>query len=107
VTTNLAGIEHTLIWICVGAALVVFAWMLYSVASFRHHERSPLTAEVLWALIPILIVVVSAAPALKSLLPARDVHTDIAAIDNVEAQKLAPPDAAVAKKAFNEGGVPL
>jgi heme/copper-type cytochrome/quinol oxidase subunit 2 len=97
--------EQTLIWICVGAALIVFVSMLYSVASFRDRRPGRMTTEVLWALIPILIVIVGAAPALTTMLSA-SARSGIAAVNkNVAA---APVHAAEApQKPFHDGAVPL
>lgn len=98
-------IEQILAWICVGVASIVFAWMLYSVAAFKHRAHARPTAEILWALIPIAIVVLSAAPALRQMLPPRAAHIDIAAVDEAAQEPAAAPD--MAKKAFNERPVPL
>ena len=102
------GLEQILIWLCVCAAAIVFAWMLYSVAAFRHRTQAHPTAEILWALIPIMIVVLSAAPALRQVLPKPGSHGDIAvtAEESVSRQgETSAPD--MAKKAFNERAVPL
>jgi len=64
----------TVLWICVGLATAVFAVMLYSIAAFRQppdprlaHYRHSKLVEVLWAIVPIVILVGMAAPAVKAL----------------------------------------
>ncbi len=63
------------LWIGAAIATVIFAMMVYSIVTFC---KSPATAtqkfahrahvEVIWAIIPILILVVTAAPAVKPLI---------------------------------------
>jgi heme/copper-type cytochrome/quinol oxidase subunit 2 len=103
-TTNL---EHLALWCCAGFAVLIFALMLFSVATFRHTPepggRAP-RAEVLWAIVPILIVIAAAAPALKVLMPAT------AAPNVADAKPLAhagTTEGEIPQKAFNEDGVPL
>jgi cytochrome c oxidase subunit II len=64
----------TIIWICAAVAAVIFSVMLYSVATFRSAPgagtaayRHSTIVEVLWALIPIAILVGAAAPAVRAL----------------------------------------
>jgi cytochrome c oxidase subunit 2 len=64
----------TILWICAALAAVIFAVMLYSVATFRSTPgagtaayRHSTIVEVLWALIPIVILVSAAAPAVSGL----------------------------------------
>ena len=64
----------TVLWICVGLAAAVFAVMLYSIAAFRQPPgphlapyRHSKLVEVLWAIVPIVILVGMAAPAVKAL----------------------------------------
>lgn len=64
----------TVLWICAGLATAVFAVMLYSIAAFRQPPGARLAScrhsklvEVLWALVPIVILVGMAAPAVKVL----------------------------------------
>jgi len=64
----------TVLWICVGLAAAVFAVMLYSIAAFRQppgprlaQYRHSKLVEVLWAIVPIVILVGMAAPAVKAL----------------------------------------
>jgi heme/copper-type cytochrome/quinol oxidase subunit 2 len=61
-------------WLCAAAAGAVFAAMMISIATFgrRSDDCPPASAhqkaaEMLWALIPILIVFAAAMPAFKSM----------------------------------------
>jgi cytochrome c oxidase subunit 2 len=64
----------TILWICAALAAVIFGVMLYSVATFRSAPgegtaayRHSTIVELLWALIPIVILVGAAAPAVRTL----------------------------------------
>ena len=98
---------HAVIWACAIAAFAVFAVMLHSIATFRRdagtRTRSA-SAEFFWALIPIIIVVAMAAPAISTQVGPRD--TDATAL---QARDQAGPELAVElpRKAFHEGGIPL
>ena len=71
---------HMLIlWICVAIAVAVFAVMIYSIATFRKSKGAvPATfdhntkAEVIWTVIPVLILVGMAVPAAKTLVKIDD-----------------------------------
>jgi cytochrome c oxidase subunit II len=66
---------YTLIlWLCATTAVVVFGVMIYSIATFPASAGSaPATfrhrtlVEILWAVIPIVIILAMAAPAVKTL----------------------------------------
>ena len=66
------------VWLCVAAAVLVFAAMIFSIVTFGKSLRgcppasvSGKAVEVLWALIPIAIVWAAAMPALRTIvLPA-------------------------------------
>jgi cytochrome c oxidase subunit II len=63
-------------WICVGIAVVVFGVMIYALVKFRHSQGAiPDTTmlhstkvEVIWTIIPVVILVVMAIPAAKVIL---------------------------------------
>jgi cytochrome c oxidase subunit 2 len=67
-----------ILWICVAITAVVFGVMLYSIATFpKAHApevrgagpamfRRSTLAEVLWALVPVMILFGMAAPAVKT-----------------------------------------
>jgi cytochrome c oxidase subunit 2 len=67
-------------WICVGIATIVFAVMIYSLVRFRHSQGAiPDTTilhstqvEVIWTVIPVVILVVMAIPAAKIILQMED-----------------------------------
>ncbi|MBV8657464.1 MAG: cytochrome c oxidase subunit II [Burkholderiales bacterium] len=71
---------HTLLlWICVGISIVVFGAMFYAILKHRKsaghkaanfHES--VTIEIIWTIIPILILVVMAYPATKLILAQKD-----------------------------------
>jgi heme/copper-type cytochrome/quinol oxidase subunit 2 len=63
-----------IIWLCTGIAAAVFATMIVSIVTFGRSLRdsAPTSAsgkatEILWALIPIAIVLAAAAPALRTI----------------------------------------
>ena len=63
-----------IVWLCAALAALVFTVMLYSVATFRRSAvagaasyRHSAAVEVLWSLIPILILFSAAAPAVRSM----------------------------------------
>ena len=62
---------NTMMWLCAAAAIGIFGAILHSVATFRsagervaRYKRSTVI-EVVWALIPILIVIAAAAPSFR------------------------------------------
>ncbi len=67
------------LWVCVAIAAIVFAVMIYSVATFRRSKNSTpatfdhsTTAEVVWTIIPVLILVFMAIPAARVLVAIED-----------------------------------
>ncbi len=67
------------LWVCVAIAAVVFAVMIYSVATFRRSKNAApatfdhsTTAEVIWTIIPVLILVFMAIPAARVLVKIED-----------------------------------
>ena len=71
---------HTLIlWVCVGIFVVVFGAMFYSIFKHRKsvghqaaHFHENTTVEVIWTVIPFLILIGMAIPATKTVLTMRD-----------------------------------
>ena len=61
------------VWLCAAIAIAVFATMIASVIAFRRLSDGPpasvssKAAEILWALIPIAIVLAAAMPALRTI----------------------------------------
>jgi cytochrome c oxidase subunit 2 len=63
-------------WVCAAIAVAVFATMLASIITFRTALRdcprtsvSSKAVEILWVLIPIVIVLATAMPALRMIVP--------------------------------------
>ena len=58
-----------ILWICGFVTAAVFAVMIHSIATFRRSggEQPGALAEILWAIVPIFIMVTSALPAVKML----------------------------------------
>jgi heme/copper-type cytochrome/quinol oxidase subunit 2 len=62
-----------ILWTCAFVAAAVFAVMIHSIATFRRSSlgqpsaRFGSLAEILWAIVPIVIMVTSALPAVKML----------------------------------------
>src|SRR5277367_4131269 len=73
---DMYGLHMEVFWICVGIAVVVFGAMIYSLIKFRHSKGAiPDTTmlhstqvEIIWTLIPVIILVVMAIPAAKIIL---------------------------------------
>jgi cytochrome c oxidase subunit 2 len=73
------GLHMLILWVCVAIALAVFGVMIYSIATFRKSKGSvpatfdhSTTAEVVWTLIPVLILVAMAIPAARTLVKIDD-----------------------------------
>ena len=70
--STLSGLTVTLLWICGAVAATVFIALIYSIVTFKNaadlprmkHSRA---AEILWAIVPIVMLVAMAVPAVKSL----------------------------------------
>jgi heme/copper-type cytochrome/quinol oxidase subunit 2 len=61
-----------ILWICAFVAAAVFAVMIHSIATFRRSNAEPgargrALVEILWAIVPIFIMVSTALPAVKML----------------------------------------
>lgn len=79
ITREVFGLHMLIFWICVAIGVVVFGAMIYSIiyhrasnhptpATFSHST----TAEIVWTVIPIVILVAMAFPAAKSLVAIED-----------------------------------
>src|SRR5512139_4222586 len=76
---DIHGLHMLILWICVAIAVAVFAVMIYSIATFRKSKGAvPATfdhntkAEVIWTVIPVVILVAMAVPAAKTLVKIDD-----------------------------------
>lgn len=83
-TQDIPGLHIGLLWLCGLAAAAVFTAMLVSIASFRHTfasqpaSRTRGTAtEIFWALVPIVIVIAMAAPAVMPLMSIDGAHPTV------------------------------
>jgi cytochrome c oxidase subunit 2 len=68
------GLHMLILWICVAIAVAVFGVMIYSIATFRKSKGAvsatfdhSTTAEIVWTIIPVIILVAMAIPAAKTL----------------------------------------
>lgn len=67
-------------WICVGIAVVVFGAMIYSLIKFRHSQGAvadtamlhSTRVEIIWTIVPVVILVVMAIPAAEGILKMED-----------------------------------
>jgi cytochrome c oxidase subunit II len=74
------GLHMLVFWICVAIAVVVFGAMIYSLLAFRHSKGAvPDTTmvhstkvEIIWTIIPVIILVVMAIPAADLILQQED-----------------------------------
>ena len=77
---EIQGIHMLMFWLCVVIAIVVFGWMIFSLVKFRKSRGAvPDTklvhstlAEIIWTLVPVVILVVTAVPAAKTLIKIED-----------------------------------
>jgi cytochrome c oxidase subunit 2 len=73
------GLHMLILWVCVAIAVAVFGVMIYSIATFRKSKGAvpasfdhSTNAEVLWTLIPVVILVAMAIPAARTLVKIED-----------------------------------
>jgi len=73
------GLHMLILWVCVAIAAAVFGVMIYSIATFRKSKGAvPATfehntkAEIVWTVIPVIILVAMAVPAAKTLVKIDD-----------------------------------
>jgi cytochrome c oxidase subunit 2 len=79
---SMYGLHMEVFWICVGIAVVVFGAMIYSLVKFRRSQGAvPDTTmvhstkvEIIWTIIPVLILVVMAVPAADLILKQEDMR---------------------------------
>ena len=77
---DIYALHMEVFWICVGIAVVVFGVMIYALVKFRHSQGAiPDTTlvhstkvEIIWTIIPVVILVVMAIPAAKVILVMED-----------------------------------
>jgi cytochrome c oxidase subunit 2 len=73
------GLHMLILWVCVAIAVAVFGVMLYSIATFRKSQGAvpatfdhSTTAEIVWTIIPVIILVAMAIPAARTLVKIDD-----------------------------------
>jgi cytochrome c oxidase subunit 2 len=79
ISREIYGLHMLILWICVAIAVAVFGVMIYSIATFRKSKGAVAatfdhntTAEVIWTLIPVIILVAMAIPAARTLVAIED-----------------------------------
>lgn len=80
VAHDVYALHMTIFWVCVGIAVVVFSAMIYSLIAFRKSngavpDRTMLHStkvEIVWTVIPVVILVAMAVPAAKTLIMMED-----------------------------------
>ena len=65
-----------ILWICAFVAAAVFAVMIHSIATFRRASGPSAWREILWAIVPIFIMVSTALPAVRMLASQHSTSTD-------------------------------
>lgn len=76
------GLHMFMLWICVVIGVVVFGVMIYSIATFRKSRGAVAdtalthntTIEVIWTIVPVVILVACAVPAAKTLIKTEDLR---------------------------------
>jgi cytochrome c oxidase subunit 2 len=79
-STEIHGLHMMVFWICVGIAVVVFGAMIYSLLKFRHSQGAvadtamvhSTKVEIIWTIIPAVILVFMAVPAAETLIKIED-----------------------------------
>src|SRR5450432_210928 len=77
---DMYGLHMEVFWICVGIAIVVFGAMIYTLVRFRHSQGAvadtsmlhSTKVEIIWTIIPVVILVVMAVPAAELILKQED-----------------------------------
>src|ERR1700722_20657216 len=77
---NIYGLHMEVFWICVGIAVAVFGVMIYALVKFRRSQGAipdttllhSTTVEIIWTVIPAVILVVMATPAANVILMMED-----------------------------------
>jgi cytochrome c oxidase subunit 2 len=80
VAREVHGLHMTVFWVCVAIAVAVFGVMVYSIVSFRKSKGAvadqtmlhSTKVEIIWTVIPVLILISLAVPAAKTLVRMED-----------------------------------
>jgi len=76
------GLHMLMLWVCVAIGVVVFGVMIYSIATFRKSAGAvadtslthSTTIELIWTIVPVVILVACAVPAAKTLIKTEDLR---------------------------------
>lgn len=76
ISRRIYDLHMTILWVCVAIGIFVFGWMIWSIIAFRKSKGAvPDTTlthstkvEVIWTVIPVLILIGSAVPAARTLI---------------------------------------
>src|SRR5580698_5676547 len=79
---DMYGLHMEVFWICVGIAVVVFGAMIYALVKFRHSQGAvadttmlhSTRVEIIWTIVPVVILVVMAIPAADLILKMEDMR---------------------------------
>ncbi len=79
---DIYGLHMEAFWICVGIAIVVFGAMIYTLVKFRHSQGAiadttmvhSTKVEIMWTIVPVVILVVMAIPAADLILKMEDMR---------------------------------
>src|SRR5215469_6154218 len=86
ISREIYGLHMEIFWICVAIAVVVFGAMIYSIITYRKSKGAVAdvtlvhntTVELIWTAVPVVILIVMAIPAAKTLVEIEDVtKTDL------------------------------
>ena len=86
ISRRIYGLHMLMYWWCVAIGIFVFGWMIYSLVRFRKSQGAvPDTnlthntkAEIIWTVLPILILIGMAVPATRTLIETEDAtHTEL------------------------------
>jgi cytochrome c oxidase subunit 2 len=74
------SLHMTIFWWCVAIGVFVFGWMIWSLVAFRHSKGAKADttivhstrAEIIWTVIPVVILVIMAIPAARTLIAIED-----------------------------------
>jgi cytochrome c oxidase subunit 2 len=80
ISREVHGLHMTVFWVCVAIAVVVFGVMIYSIITFRKSKGAvadqtmlhSTKVEIIWTVMPVLILVFLAVPAAKTLVRMED-----------------------------------
>ena len=80
ISRKIYGLHMEVFWICVGIAVVVFGWMIWSLVAFRKSKGAVADTslvhntpvEIIWTTIPVFILIAIAVPAARTLVEIED-----------------------------------